>query len=246
VSPGGIITIYGINLGQDPTPPASVTVFPRTDPIPTSLPASGTATSVSIDGNAAPILYTSPTQVSCIVPYAVSAKVKSLAITVNLSVTYGTKSPDQAVTVVAADPGIFTTDASGTGQAAILNINGTTGDMTVNSASNPATKGSTVAIYLTGFGLTNCVDGAAPNLCNATATEANLITGIVTPKLPVAVTVDGSSASLVGAQAPVNSVPGVLQVNVTVPTGVKAGNAVPVVVAVGTAASQAKVTMAVK
>ena len=247
VSPGGIITIYGINLGPNPTPPALVTVFPGADPIPTSLPAAGQATSVSIDGNAAPILYTGPSQVSCIVPYALSAKVQSPAITVNLSVTYATKSQDLPVKVVAADPGIFTTDASGTGQGAILNINGTTGDMTVNSSSNPATKGSAIAIYITGFGATNCVDGAAGNTCNLTATEANLITGIVTPKLPVAVTIDGIAATLVGTpQAPVNSVPGVMQINATVPTAVKAGNAVPVIVSVGAANSQAKVTMAVK
>jgi uncharacterized protein (TIGR03437 family) len=249
VSPGGIITIYGINLGPDPTAPALVTVFPGTAPIPTSLAASalGTATSVSIDGNAAPILYTSPTQVSCIVPYALAAKVKNPAIQVNLSVTYGTKSPDQPVTVVASDPGIFTTDASGTGQGAILNINATSGDMTVNSSINPATKGSPIAIYVTGFGATNCVDGTAPNVCNPTATEANLISGIVTPKLPAAVTIDGVSATLLGTpQAPFNSVPGVLQINATVPASVKAGNTVAVVVSVGTANSQGKVTMAVK
>lgn len=70
VSPGGIITIYGINLGPCPTPPALITVFPGTDPIPMALPGAG-GTSVMIDGNPAPIPYTSPTQVSCIVPYAV-------------------------------------------------------------------------------------------------------------------------------------------------------------------------------
>jgi uncharacterized protein (TIGR03437 family) len=158
-----------------------VTAFPGTDPIPTTLPAT-TGTSVTIDGNPAPILYTSPTQVSCIVPYAVSAKVTNPAITVNLAVTYGTTSPNQPVTVVAADPGVFTTDASGIGQAAILNINATTGDMTVNSSSNAATKGQAVAIYITGFGLTQCANGTGANLCNPTATEANLTTGVVTPK----------------------------------------------------------------
>jgi uncharacterized protein (TIGR03437 family) len=92
------------------------------------------------------------------------------------------------------------------------------------------------------------VDGTAPYLCNLAATEANLITGIVTPKLTVAVSIDGINAQLVGAgyQAPVGSVPGVLQINATIPSGVTARNTVPVVVTVGTAASQAKVTMAVK
>jgi uncharacterized protein (TIGR03437 family) len=233
ISPGGIINIYGINLGPDP--------------IPTILPAL-TGTSVAIDGNPAPILYTSPTQVSCIVPYALSTKVQSPPIKVNLTVNYGSVSPNQSVTLVAADPGIFTTDASGIGQGAILNINGVTGNMTVNSATNPATKGSAVAIYVTGFGTTQCVDGTGLNLCSATATEANLITGVVTPKLPITVSIDGITAQLVGTgyQAPVGSVPGVLQINAAVPAGVTARNTVPVVVTVGTALSQTKVTMAVK
>jgi uncharacterized protein (TIGR03437 family) len=247
VSPGGIITIYGLNLGPDPVPPALVTMFAGTSPIPTVLPAAAPSTSVLIDGNPAPILYTSPTQVSCIVPYLASGKVKTPAIQVNLSVTYVTKSADLPVTVVAADPAVFTTDASGTGQAAVLNINATTGDMTVNSSSNAAPKGSPVAIYVTGFGTTNCVDGTAGNLCTPSATEVNLITGVVTPALPVVVTIDGITASLIGApQAPLNSVPGVLQINATVPGGVKAGATVPVIVSVGTASSQLKVTMAVK
>ncbi|HTP34728.1 MAG TPA: IPT/TIG domain-containing protein [Candidatus Acidoferrales bacterium] len=247
ISPGGIVTIYGINLGPAATPPALVTVFPGTDPIPTTLPASG-GTSVTIDGNPAPILYTSPTQVSCIVPHAVSAKVKTPAITVNLVVNYVSASQPQAVTVVAADPGVFTTDASGAGQGAVLNINSITGNMTVNSATSPATKGSAVAIYITGFGTTQCVDGTAPNLCNPAATEANLVSGVVTPVLPVSVAIDGITAQLVGAgyQAPVGSVPGVLQINATVPAGVTARNTVPVVVTVGGFTSQGKVTMAVK
>jgi uncharacterized protein (TIGR03437 family) len=71
---------------------------------------------------------------------------------------------------------------------------------------------------------------------------------VVTPKLPVSVTIDGTSAALVGTgyQAPVGSVPGVLQINATVPSGIKPGNTVPVVVTVGAVTSQAKVTMAVK
>ena len=102
-------------------------------------------------------------------------------------------------------------------------------------------------VKITGFGATDCVDGTGTNVCKPAATEANLISGIVTPKLPVTVSIDGIAAPLVGnPQAPVNSVPGVLQINATVPTGAKAGAAVPVVVSVGTASSQAKVTMAVK
>jgi len=108
--------------------------------------------------------------------------------------------------------------------------------------------------------LTDMFGGTPSNLAISVLDRANVevIAGVNLPmliklasvrstsKLPVAVTIDGISAALVGVQAPGNSVAGVLQINATIPTGVKAGNSVPVVVAVGTALSQAKVTMAVK
>ena len=238
VSPGGIITIYGISLG-----PAVLTTFPGTDPLPTTLPASGAATSVTIDGNPAPLLYTSATQVSCIVPYAASAKTGSQ---VDLVLTYNSlASAAFKLTVVDADPGIFTTDSSGVGQAAILNYNSATNDYTVNGQSTPALKNSTVSIYITGFGAITCTDlPASP--CVPNATEVNLIAGKVQPAGAVSVTIDGQTAPVTGAQAPIGSVAGLLQINVTVPAAAKTGNAVPVVVTVAGAKSQSRVTMAVK
>ena len=47
-------------------------------------------------------------------------------------------------------PGIFTNDASGAGQAAIINVP----DGSRNSAAHPATRGSKVSIYATGEGQT--------------------------------------------------------------------------------------------
>ena len=49
-------------------------------------------------------------------------------------------------------PGIFTADGSGTGQAAALNYNSTTGAYTLNSTTAPAKIGDTVILYLTGEG----------------------------------------------------------------------------------------------
>jgi uncharacterized protein (TIGR03437 family) len=238
VSPGGIITIYGIGLG-----PAVLATFPGTDPIPTSLPTAGAATSVTIDGNPAPLLYTSATQVSCIVPYAVTAKTGSQ---VDLVLTYnGLLSTAFKVNVVDADPGVFTTDASGVGQGAILNYNATTKDYSVNGSSSAALKNSTVSIYITGFGNTTCSD-LPTSLCVIGATEANLIAGNVQPAGAVSVTIDGQTAAVSGAQAPLGSVPGLLQINVTVPAAAKSGNSDTVVVTVAGAKSQARVTMAVK
>jgi hypothetical protein len=56
------------------------------------------------------------------------------------------------VNIVGNDPGIFTVASDGTGQGAILNINATTGAETVNSSTNEAAIGQTVAIFMTGLG----------------------------------------------------------------------------------------------
>jgi uncharacterized protein (TIGR03437 family) len=159
------------------------------------------------------------------------------------------------VNAVAANPGLFTMNYSGSGQGAILNFNPVTGDYTINGPANLAIKGTTWAIlYLTGFGLTNCVNipanGSVPaSNCNATATAANLIAGEVTPNLPVSVTIGGIAATGATVQAPLGSVAGLMQVDVLVPATVASGN-VPVVVSLGTAgsqvSSQANVTMDIK
>ena len=250
VAPGEIITIYGLGLGPSTLVPLTVQ-----DPIATSLPPNGTAqTSVTINGLPAPLLYTSVDEVSCIVPFQVAAMTGNQ---VNLSVTYNSinvVSPTP-VTVVAANPGLFTMDASGTGQGAILNYDPVAENYSVNSTKNPAIAGTTIAVlYLTGYGLTNCVDIPATSStpassCNPFATEANLISGNVSPNLPVSVTIGGQAAPGAVAQAPLGSVPGLMQVNVPVPSGVSTGNDL-VVVTLGSGGAavttQAKVTMVIK
>jgi uncharacterized protein (TIGR03437 family) len=238
VSPGGIVTIYGFGIG-----PNAITPFPGTNPLPVVLPASAPSTSITIDGHAAPLLYTSATQVSCIVPYAIAAK---SGTAVNLVLTYNaTASAPFSVNVVNTDPGLFTLDASGVGQGAILNFNSATGDYTVNGATNAATAGSIVVIYATGFGAINCVSTPS-STCTASPDETQLVAGTVTPSAAVTVTIGGQNAIVQAAVAPVGSVAGLLQINVTVPAGIAASAAVPVVVTVGAATSQARVTMALK
>jgi uncharacterized protein (TIGR03437 family) len=229
LSPGEILAIYGVGLG-----PATLSVaVPTGTTLPTSWPATGAATSVTIDGRAAPILYTSSSVVSCIVPYAVAAKVGPAA-TVPVVVTYGTPSSPKDVPLAATHPGVFTLDASGSGQGAILNYNATTSDYTVNSSSNAILRGATAVLYVTGFGQTS-----------PTGTETALISGAVTPVATPTMTIEGQSATVQAAAAPANSYPGVLQINFTVPAGGKSNNAAPVVVTVGGVDSQT-VTMAIK
>ena len=246
VSPGEIITIYGLGLG-----PANLLTLSGTDPIATSLPSGVTGTSVTIDGVDAPLVYTSADQVSCIVPFTTPSTSGSQ---VDVVVTYNSAaSAAFPVKKVDANPGIFTMNATGSGQGAFLNFNAATGDYIVNGASTQATKGSTVVLYLTGYGATSCVpildaSDAIVSDCTTGATEANLISGKVTPVLAVSVTIDGAGA-VATAQAPIGSIPGLMQINAVVPDTAKPGS-VPVVVTVGTGAGAAtttqNVTLAVK
>ncbi len=68
----------------------------------------------------------------------------------------------------------------------------------------------------------------------------------MTPVLAPAVTIGGAAATVLAAQDPPGSVPGVFQINVTVPASIQPGAALPVIVTVGGIASQTGLTMAVK
>ena len=103
----------------------------------------GDEPTVSFSQTPAPILYASNCQINAVVPFEVTPGLNTLVSVQSAGQTIGpVKLP-----VVAAAPGLFTMTQNGTGQAAILNQ-----DYSVNSASNPAPRGSFVAVYLTGAG----------------------------------------------------------------------------------------------
>ena len=184
-------------------------------------------TSVLFDGIAAPMIYSLTGQVSAIVPYEVAGKSVTQVV-----VSYqGQTSAPLSVPVAAAAPGIFTTSASGSGQGAILNQDGS-----LNGPNNPAPIGSYVFIFATGEGQTNptgndgSLDGVpAPN-----------------PILPVTATVGGVNATVQYAGGVPSLVAGVLQVNVKVPQPVKSGPNLPILINIGGVASQTNVTLAVQ
>jgi uncharacterized protein (TIGR03437 family) len=106
-------------------------------------------------------------------------------------------------------PGLFT---NGSGQAAANNENGT-----VNSPANPAARGSVIALYGTGEGVTG---------------------------LPAAVTIAGYAA-VVLFQGEVAGYPGLFQINVRLPAGYVPPGNLSVVVTIGQASTQPGVTVAV-
>jgi len=235
ISPGQLITMFGLGLG-----PGSLILFNPAVPapqIPSNLPTTGPATSVTIGGVAAPILYTSANQASVVVPYNIVGAAADLVLSYN-----GLASQPVSLTVAPTSPGVFSTDASGRGQGAILNYNLATNDYTLNSTTSPALKGGIVVLYVSGIGATNA------SVANPTTAAATLIglSAVVTPSASVSVTIGGIAASVIGAISPMGSVPGLLQINVSIPSNAPAGAAVPVVVDIGGVGSQTGVTMAIK
>jgi uncharacterized protein (TIGR03437 family) len=184
---------------------------------------------VTFDGVPAPLIYTSATQTNLVVPYEVAGKT-STTMQLTYTTAAGTLQTSAWVIPVAASaPGIFTVDSTGTGQAAVVNQ-----DKTVNSAANPAARGSVVSIYATGEGQTSPAG----------------VTGRVTkaPNSPVAqvsVSVGGVAATVQYAGSAPGDVAGVLQVNAVVPASVGSGSQA-VTLTVGGVASQPGVTIAVK
>lgn len=227
IAPGELLAIFGLGLG-----PATLTIFdPASPPIPTALPAAAPSTSVTINGNPAPILYTSAAQAGVIVPYSLAGASAQVIL------TYGNLvSQPFTVAVAAADPGVYSLAASGQGPGAILNFDAVTGNYTINSASNPAPRGSTAVIYMSGAG------AATSAVYNQLIPASPAVTPVLTPS----VTIGGAAAAVLGAQDPPGSVPGVFQINVTIPASIQPGAAQPVIVSMGGILSQTGLTIAVK
>lgn len=232
-SPGELVTMFGSNIG--PAIPATMSVVQGY--VTTSL---GNVT-VTIDGQNAPILYVSASQVTVQVPYEAIIGAGQTVI-----VTNGANPPaSTTINIAPAAPGIFTADGSGEGEASAINTGATSGLVTLNSTTNPAHIGDTVSLYLTGEGNYN------PSLLTG---AVNTNTGFVIPvsytplpqlsPLPT-VSIGGVDASAGVSYAGVvpGSILGVLQINVVVPLGSSTGTAVPLTVTIGGVTAQSNVTL---
>ena len=219
IAPGEIVTIFGSGMGPDTLVQLRLNASGLVD-------STLAGTRVLFDGVPAPVIYTWNKQLSVVVPYSVATKA-SVAVVVEYA---GIASPPITMLVTPSAPGIFTADGSGSGQAAILNEDGT-----INSAANPARKGSVVVIFATGEGQTNPggVDGKLAAL------------PLPAPLLPVSVDIGGAAADVLYSGAAPTLVAGVFQVNVRVPANAPTASA-GVVLHVGNASSRPGVTLAIQ
>ena len=178
----------------------------------------------------APVTYASSCQINAVVPFEVQAGLNTFVTVGSSDLTMGpVKLP-----VTAAAPGIFTLTGTGAGQAAVLNQ-----DYTVNSAKNPAARGSVISVFLTGTGELSPAIG-----------DGSL--GPTTPPFPeplaaISATIGGVAATVKFAGQAPGLIAGVTQVNLEVPEGSPTGVAAITIYAAGYASQlQQAVTIAVK
>ncbi|HXA67660.1 MAG TPA: BACON domain-containing carbohydrate-binding protein [Bryobacteraceae bacterium] len=219
VAPGQIVVIWGSGLG-----PANVTSYTPTQN--GVVPKIVAGTTVSFNGVAAPIIYTSSTAVCAIVPYALAGQ-SSASVLVSYQ---GSTSAPFAQVIAPTAPHFFTQTYTAASQISASNA-----DYSPNSAANPSPVGSVVILYATGEGVTS-----PPGI------DGTLVGSMLTqPLANVSVTISGQRADVLYAGGSPGSVEGLLQVDVRIPAGTPSGNA-PVTMQIGTATTPSGGTIAVQ
>lgn len=167
---------------------------------------------------AAPVLYASSTQLNLQVPWELQGQSTTMVTVTANSIT----SAPQSIPVGAVAPGIFSLGAPQGGQGAIVNRAGMVVD-----ANSPAHAGDSIEIYATGLGaVTNTPQTGATAVANPLSYVSTYPT----------VTIGSVSAPVSFAGLAPGFI-GLYQVNVQVPQGVAAGDAVPVMLSIGAVAS---------
>jgi len=214
---GEIVSIFGIGLGP-------ITAAQGTLNSAGVLAAEISGTRVLFAGFPGPLFYAQDTQVNAQVPYEIAGN-STIEVEVFFQGVSGGK-----ITVPVADtaPGIFT-GGSGSGPAVVINQDGS-----LNSAANPASPESVITLFATGEGL-----GQPAGIDGKPATAP-----LPKPILPVTLSIGATPAEILFAGA-APGFAGLMQINARLPRNGVPG-AAALLLRVGTAASQAGVTIAVR
>ncbi|HEX4276799.1 MAG TPA: protease pro-enzyme activation domain-containing protein [Bryobacteraceae bacterium] len=201
-SPGMALAVFGSQLAPSDATASSV-----------PLPLSMAGVAATINDEAVPLYYVSPTQLNIQIPYETP-----VGSTATLKINNNGVVTSQTFTVSAASPGVYADPAD---QNRTIVPNGS------------ATANEVTTLYLTGIGAVApaIATGAAPAL----TVPINLLPSPV--NTPVIVTVGGKPATLTFVGIPY-TLAGVAQINFQIPSGLAPGPQ-PVVVTVGNAVSTA-------
>ncbi len=227
IAPQEFVSIFGSNFAAPALQPAA----PENNFYPVAIGR----TQVFFNGIPAPITALAPGQINAIVPAEVAnGTTASVQVEVDDTISLPTIVP-----VAAAAPSLWTANLSGSGEAAVVNADGS-----VNSTSNPAPPGSVVSLHGTGL-------GALPFAAIVSGYPLVLPDGALTISTPypqaqgVTVAIGGEPATILYAGAAPFLANGVTQINVRIPSDLPPANATLAVSAGGLTSSQ-NVTVAVK
>jgi uncharacterized protein (TIGR03437 family) len=190
-------------------------------------------TRLLVAGQPVPLIFAGPTsaassQVNGVLPFELRVNLVQQVAAQN-----GTRrSQYLEVPIALAQPSIFAVAPGVSTQALAIDA---TGPGLIADTANPALRGGSLVIYAEGLGPVNqALPPGAPAPADPPAR----------PVAPVSVTIGGQAAAVENAQLMPGSA-GVYQIRVTVPDGVDAGDAVPVVITAG-GLSSAVLTIAVR
>jgi uncharacterized protein (TIGR03437 family) len=234
LSPGEIVSIFGANLAglSDQTQLDSPFLGSGWFYFPTI----SAGTSVLFNGTYAPVLYAAGGQVNAIVPVGLAGQSVADVIVVE----YGVASSGFSVPLQDTTPAIFSISHQGSGPGAIFNAT----NNLVNSANNPAPKGSIIQIYAEGGGVWNQPGTSKVKLQDGQID--NLGSPYPSPVEPVSLTIGGQPAQILYAGQAPDLVAGALQINAVVPANIGSGPQ-PVVLTIGSYSNSSQpITVAVQ
>jgi uncharacterized protein (TIGR03437 family) len=203
LAPGSIIAIFGTHL-------ADGAIAAQALPLPSQLGQ----TQVIVAGQSMPLFFVSDSQINAMLPYDIPVNRPYQVI-----VQRGTSTTiPETITLAAAGPAVFTRDQTGIGPGLVFDARFRSID-----ATNPAAAGDAIVIYTTGLGdVTPAIPAGAPAPLDALSPTSS----------PATVTIGGVDAPQVLFAGLAPGFTGLYQVNVVVPAGVAAGDAVPIIITV--------------
>lgn len=199
IAPGQFMALFGTGLGPTTAAVASA-----------PFPATLGGVSVTVQGRPAPLYFVSSGQISALVPFATSGISAEVIVKVgNLESNHVT------LPVSRTSPGIYTNTQNGIGAGAILKA-----DFSLLTANNPAKRGDTVLVYLTGLG---ALEIAFADGFPASTTVLNRVTDMVNVYI-------GGVKSIVTFAGAAPGFAGLYQINVQIPATAPIGSAVPLAI----------------
>ena len=215
-SPGAIVSLYGSNL-------TGMTVNTGDYPAVYPLPATLGGLSVNLGGSPTPLYYVSPGFINFQVPYSAATRVQTVTVTQGAMV-----SAAALLQIAAVSPGLYSTNAQGTGQGSIRIATDPAAPVAAPVGmfpdSRPARRGEYISIYCTGLGAVSPA-GVTGYAASLTDLQQTLVRPIVSLGNVPAPTVQFSGLAPGFA--------GLYVVNVMVPDGAPSGDAVPITFSIG-------------